>query len=551
MGTALDVSIDGGKTFENDWTAQNIHVDHHVLWINPKNPDHMLMGNDGGFYISFDGARTWSFQNNIPIAQYYVMAIDNRDPYHIYGGLQDNGTWGIPSRTYSRVGILNEDVVNVGGGDGFNPAVDPRDFNVVYAESQYGALRRVDLVTGAGSGIQPSPEDTTETYRFNWNSPLLISPNDPDVIYFGGNKVFKTTDQGESWEPISEDLTKNENPTEWKILGLTPSPRPYNTLTAIAESPLREGLIYVGADDGSVHRTTDGGATWEDLSDKFTGLGEGRFVNKIHASPSDPSTAYIAITGHYHDDYAPHLFKTTNAGESWTSITGDMPMEAVVMVVVEHPVNPNVLFAGVHNGLMVSVNGGRHWVRVGDNLPPVSVNDIMIKNGDLVLATYGRGIVILDDVAFLAGLTGEILAEDAHLFPVREAEQAILNNRDMSNKAARFAGPNPDYGALVTYWLKDAPPPGDTAVAIQILDSDGKVIRELTGPDQQGFNRIAWDLRMTPDSTQAAAAAGPPAGFRRRGPQLVDVDPGDYTVKLTARGQELVQTVTLVPDKRK
>jgi photosystem II stability/assembly factor-like uncharacterized protein len=573
MGTQLDVSIDGGKTFENDWTAQGIHVDHHAMWINPENPDHMLMGNDGGFYLTYDGARTWSFLNNLPIAQFYVMEIDNRDPYHIYGGLQDNGTWGIPSRSYSRVGILNEDVVNVGGGDGFAPAIDPRDFTVVYAESQYGALRRVDLVTGESSGIQPSPEDTTETYRFNWNSPVLISPHNPDVMYFGGNKLFKTTDRGENWETLSEDLTRNETPSEWEILGLKPSLRPYNTLTAIAESPLREELIYVGADDGSVHKTTDGGATWQPLSDKFDIRGEGRFVTKIHASSSDASTAYIAFTGHYHDDYRPHLFKTTNAGESWTRITGDMPAEAVVMAVVEHPDNPSLLFAGIHNGLMVSVDGGAHWTRAGGNLPPVSVNDIKIKNGDLVLATYGRGIMILDDVAPLARLTGEILAGDAYLFPVRDAEQYYRNNRDMSNKAARFAGPNPDYGALITYHLKDPPPPAGPSdeppasgtaapsvepgagqegpaeapdVAIQILDGDGKVIRELTGPDSPGFNRIAWDLQMTPDSTEAP----PPQGSRRR-PQLVDVDPGEYTVKLTARGVELVQTVMVVPDRRR
>ena len=556
MGTQLDVSIDGGKTFENDWTAQGIHVDHHAMWINPKNPAHMVMGNDGGFHISYDGARTWSFLNNIPIAQYYVIGIDNRDPYHIYGGLQDNGTWGIPSRTYSRVGILNEDVVNIGGGDGFAPVVDPRDFNVVYSESQYGALRRVDLVTGASSGIQPSPEDTTETYRFTWNSPVLISPHDPDVIYFGGNKLFKTTDQGENWEAVSEDLTRNETPSEWEIMGLKPSLRPYNALTAVDESPLQEGLIYVGADDGSVHRTIDGGETWEPLSDKFDLEGEGRFVTKIHASSSDPATAYIAFTGHFHDDFRPHLFKTTNAGDTWTRITGDMPSEGVVMAMVEHPDNPSLLFAGIHNGLMVSVNGGEHWTRAGGDLPPVSVNDIKIKNGDLVLGTYGRGIMILDDIAYLEQLTEETLAEDAYLFPVRDAEQYYRNNRDMSNKAARFAGPNPDYGALITYYLKDPPPPNDLStedqpseapeVGIQILDGEGTVIRELAGPDRQGFNRIAWDLRMTPDSTEVP----PPEGGRRR-PQLVDVDPGEYTVKLTARGLELVGAVMVVPDRRR
>jgi photosystem II stability/assembly factor-like uncharacterized protein len=549
MGTQLDVSIDGGKTFENDWTARGIHVDHHVLWINPKNTDHMLMGNDGGFHITYDGARTWSFLNNIPIAQFYVMGIDNRDPYHVYGGLQDNGTWGLPSRTYSRAGILNEDVVNVGGGDGFVPVIDPRDHTVVYAESQYGALRRVDLVTGRSEGIKPVPEDTTETYRFNWNSPVLISPHDPDVIYFGGNKLFKTNDRGENWEVVSQDLTRNETPSEWEIMGLKPSLREYNSLTAIAESPLQEGLIYTGADDGSVHRTPDGGQTWEALTEKFQFEGEVKFVTKIHASSTNPGTAYIAFTGHYYDDFRPYLFKTEDSGISWRSITGDMPAETMVMAIAEHPDNPDLLFAGIHNGLMISLNGGENWTRAGGNLPPVSVNDVMVKNGDLVLATYGRGIVIMDDVAFLAHVSDEVLNEDAYLFPVRETEQYYLNSRTPSNRAARYAGPNPEYGALITYYLGEGSVEAEssdaTGVSIQILDSAGAVIRELTGPDQPGFNRMAWDLRQTREATEGAGAQG----RRRQG--MTDVGPGQYTVRLTARGKEMVQTVRVVPDKRR
>jgi photosystem II stability/assembly factor-like uncharacterized protein len=549
-GTQLDVSIDGGKSFENDWTAQDIHVDHHVMWINPENPDHILMGNDGGFHITYDGARTWSFLNNIPIAQFYAMGIDHRDPYHVYGGLQDNGTWGVPSRTYSRRGIFNEDVVNVGGGDGFVPVIDPRDHTTVYVESQFGGLRRVDLVTGQSTGIKPEPADTTEVYRFAWNSPILISPHDPDVIYFGGNKLFKTTDKGESWEVLSQDLTRNEKPEEWEIMGLKPSLRAYNTLTAIAESPLRQGLIYAGADDGTVHRTLDGGLTWEPITDEFDFQGEVKYVTQIHASSSDAETAYISFTGQYYDDLSPHLFKTEDAGESWRSITGDMPREAVVLVIVEDPDNPDLLFAGVHNGLMVSLDGGEHWTRAGGNLPPVSVNDIEVKDGDLVLATYGRGIIILDDISYLEGLTQEVLDEEAYLFPVREAEQYYRNNRDLSNKAARFAGPNPDYGATITYFLKEDPPPPDSTevaeVSIQILDEAGQVIRELTGPDQQGFNRIAWDLRMPEDTPET-----PEGNENRRRPSMEDVEPGDYTVKLTTRGREMVQTVTVIPDKRR
>lgn len=554
MGTRLHVSIDGGKTFESEWTARDIHVDHHALWIDPGNPDRMLLGNDGGFHITYDGARTWSFLNNIPIAQFYVIEVDDREPYHVYGGLQDNGTWGLPSRTYSRSGILNEDAVNVGGGDGFVPAIDPRDHTIVYSESQYAGLNRVDLVTGRRTRIKPTPEDTTETYRFNWNSPLLISPHDPDVMYLGGNRLFKTTDKGESWEEVSGDLTKNEDPSEWEIMGLKPSLRPYNTLTAVAESPLRRGLIYVGADDGSVHRTTDGGRTWESLSDEFQIEGEGRFVTKIHASPSDPERAYIAFTGHYHDNFRPYLFRTEDAGESWRSISGGLPAQAVVMAVVEHPGNPDLLFAGIHNGLMISLDGGENWTLAGGGLPPVSVNDIRIKDGDLVLGTYGRGIVIMDDIVFLEHLTEEVLGRPAHLFPVRETERYYRNNRRPANRTARFAGPNPEYGALITYYLEEGPA-GDRAsdtrgVTIRILDEEGAVIRELTGPDRAGFNRIAWDLRRVANTAAEKDEEEEQEEGEEDEEELVEVEPGRYTVRLLARGREMEETVTVVQDRR-
>jgi photosystem II stability/assembly factor-like uncharacterized protein len=560
MGTRLSVSIDGGKTFESDWTARGIHVDHHALWINPKNTDHMVMGNDGGFNITWDGARTWSFFNNIPIAQYYMIEVDDRDPYHVYGGLQDNGTWGIPSRTYSRAGILNEDVVNVGGGDGFVPAIDPRDYTVVFAESQYAGLRRVDLVTGRAEGIKPAPEDTTESYRFNWNSPLFLSPHDPDVMYLGGNKLFRTTDKGESWEEVSQDLTRNETPSDWEIMGLKPSLRPYNTLTSVAESPLRPGLIYTGADDGSVYRTLDGGETWEPLSERFDFEGEAKSVTRIHASSSETETAYISFTGHYYDDVRPYLFKTEDAGRSWRSITGDLPSRAVILAIVEHPENPDLLFAGIHNGLRVSFDGGDHWVRAGGNLPYLSVNDIRIKDGDLVLGTHGRGIWIMDDIAFLADLTEEVLEGDAHLFPVRETEAYYLNSRTPSNRAARWAGPNPDYGALITYYLQEGQAPGDPVdeassdppqVSIQILDETGDVIRELTGPDRPGFNRISWDLRRVIEPEASGDEEEQEQATARRRVRMETVESGEYTVRLSARGMEMTQTVTVVPDKRR
>jgi len=551
MGTKLSVSIDGGKTFENDWTARGIHPDHHALWINPENTDHMLMGNDGGFYITYDGARNWRFLNNLPIAQYYAIGVDDRDPYHVYGGLQDNGTWGIPSRTFASVGILNEDAVKVGGGDGFVPVIDPRDFTNVYAESQFGNLKRVDLVTGESHKIRPEADEEDESYRFSWNSPVLISRHDPGIIYFGGNRLFRTADRGDTWEAISPDLTKNEDTADWTIMGLSPALRSYNTLTAIDESALRQGLIYTGADDGSVYRTADGGGTWTSLSSRFDLDAPGRFVTDIHASVSDPAVAYVAFTGHFEDDFRPQLFKTGDAGDSWVRITGDMPDEAVVLTIQEHPDDPDLLFAGVHNGLMVSLDGGKHWRRAGGNLPPVSVNDLRLKDGDLVLGTYGRGIVILDDVSFLAQATDRILEDEAFLFPVRAAELFYPGKRDYANKAARFSGPNPDYGALITYYLREVPADaatqaGEAGTSIRILDADGTVVRELTAPARRGFSRIAWDLQTpvaTPDTPDETADDDAPA--------MVDVEPGVYTVTLSVGEREWTQTLEVIPDRRR
>ncbi|MFC1783713.1 WD40/YVTN/BNR-like repeat-containing protein, partial [Planctomycetota bacterium] len=357
MGTSLAVSEDGGQTFTTSDTAPLIHVDHHVLWINPRNPNHMLLGNDGGLNISYQGGKNWDFIDNLPIGQYYAISIDNRDPYWVYGGLQDNGVWGVASRTYFTDGILNEHTVTVCGGDGFYSAADPRDYNLVYAESQNGGLVLTDLKTGARNSIKPRPQTEGETYRFNWNTPLFLSPHNLDNLYFGGNKLFKTSDQGQTWKEISPDLSKNENLDDILIMGLKPARKPYAALTAIAESPLQQGLIYAGADDGNVHVTKNDGAEWEDITRKFP-LPQDRFVTRVLPSHHDDATAYIAFARYWEaDDFSPYLFKTTDYGSTWTDVTGDMPEMASIKGFAEHPNNPNLLFAGIHNGLLVSIDG--------------------------------------------------------------------------------------------------------------------------------------------------------------------------------------------------
>ncbi|MCP4709199.1 MAG: hypothetical protein GY869_11285 [Planctomycetes bacterium] len=549
MATSLSVSEDGGETFTANQTAPLIHVDHHCLWINPKNPDHMMMGNDGGFYITYESGKNWDFIDKLPFGQYYAISVDNRVPYWVYGGLQDNGVWGVASRTFLSDGILNEHVVTVCGGDGFYSAADPRDYNLVFGESQNGGLVLTNIKTGSRQNVKPrAPQG--DTYRFNWNSPFFISTHDPDNFYFGGNKLFKTRDKGQNWETISDDMSKNENLDDVLIMDLKPARKPYASLSTIAESPLQQGLIYAGTDDGNVRVTKDDGKNWVDLTSKFP-LPQDRFVTRVLPSHHDVATCYVSFTRYWEaDDFTPYLFKTTDYGQSWTDVTGDMPEMACIKCVVEHPGNPDLLFAGIHNGLLLTIDGGNHWIRLaGANLPPVAIDDIKIAPGDndLVLGTYGRGIIILDDIAFLEYLDNAVLNSAGYLFPPRDTYKFNRASRYMFSEAARYVAPNPDYGVLITYYLDselsvDTP---ETPFKIEILNDQGNIIRELTNPPgQMGINRIVWDLRATPTSQQR----GQRGGVRSRSG---DVEPGRYTVKLAIGAMELSQSVIIKPDPRK
>ena len=568
---SLNVSIDGGKTFRSD-TADKIHVDHHALWINPSNPDHLMLGNDGGLYFSYDGSRNWDFIDNLPIGQYYDIGLDTRDPYWVYGGTQDNGTWAVPSRTYSGLGIMNNDVVNIAWGDGFYTIPDPRDHRVIYANSQSGRTYLVDYETGEEKGIRPVPEDPEEEYRFNWSTPMLLSPHDPDVAYYGGNKLFKTSARGHTWQEISPDLTANQ---EWETLPILGVVRDddtlsrddgvsaFGTLTTIAESPLEAGVLYVGSDDGYVQVTRDGGQTWENLMDRF-GLPGPRWVSRVIASLHAAGTAYVAFDGHQDDDFRPYLFKTTDYGGRWTGVSGDLPAGTVINALAEHPRNANLLLAGTESGLFVTVNGGRHWVLMHGTLPRVPIDDVIInaRENDVILGTHGRSIIVLDDMALLEELTAAVLESEAHLFSLRTATQYHELRQLPVPGASEFSGPNPDYGALITYYLKSEPPmrsteagddgsageePAEPTVQIRVLDRAGRTVRELEGPDRGGFNRVAWDLRY-PLSYEVEEGEGQGGWFGPpKGPFVV---PGEYTVMLQARGRELRQTVAVRVDPR-
>lgn len=564
LGTNLHLSVDAGKTFTTTGTGDRIHVDHHALWIEPSNPDHLMLGNDGGLYFSFDGSRSWDFIDNLPIGQYYDIGLDDRDPYWVYGGTQDNGTWALPSRTDTKLGITNSHVVNIAYGDGFFTQPDPTNKRYVYANSQSGRTYLVDLETMEEKGIRPVPEDPKEAYRFNWSTPLLISRHDPTVAYYGGNKLFRTDDRGQLWREISPDLTKHQ---EWKKLPLMGERNDdtlsrddgvsdFGTITTIAESSLDKALLYVGTDDGNVQMTRDAGKTWQNVTSRFALPGP-RWVNRVIGSRHAAGTAYAAFDGHYDDDFKPYVFKTTDSGASWTSIAGDLPDGTVINALEDHPGSAQVLFAGAESGLFFTINGGRNWARAGGTLPMVPVDDIVYheKTGDLVLGTHGRSIIVLDAADVIAAVTPAVLSEPLHLFAPRPASQMYQARQLPTPGASEFSGPNPPVGALITYYLRDevpAPPADKSAtstetpvVPITIFDRDNKVVRELKGPGKKGLNRVAWDLRYALSFTPRDGDEGwfgPPVG-----PYVL---PGEYSVKVSALDKEVRGKLVVTTDPR-
>lgn len=550
LDTQLYMSIDGGRTFTTDSTGQKIHVDHHALWIDPNDPEHMMLGNDGGLYFTYDGAHNWEFIDNIPIAQFYHIAVDNRDPYWIYGGAQDNGTWGVPVRTNEQAGILNSDVINIAFGDGFQVAPDPTNPRLIYANSQSGRAYVVDLDTHEERGITPVSADPKERLRFNWDTPILVSPHDPKVYYFGGNKLFTTSDRGTTWRAISPDLTRH---LDVRTLSYGPGfaaeagggAGDFGSMTTISESPKTAGTIYVGTDDGNVQMTTDGGARWTDLTERFH-LPGARWVSTVLASRHEARTAFVAFDGHTDDDLKPYLFKTTDDGATWTSIAGDLPRGDPVKTLTEDPRNPSLLFAGTEFGLYWTFDAGRHWVLASGNIPRVRVDKILVneKTNDLILGTHGRGIIVLDDIAALEAGGAADTGADAALYPIRPATESYEWRVLPVVGSFKFAAPNPPVGALLTYSLRGAGTAG-TAVTIRVFASDGSLVQELTGPGENGIHRVVWDLRnqfKVPPPPDEDGWFG-----TLRAPYVL---PGTYTVKLAARGHEVAQTVEVRTDPR-
>jgi photosystem II stability/assembly factor-like uncharacterized protein len=583
MGVYMQVSDDGGKTLRRlgqKWR----HVDDHVIWVNPRDSRHYRVGCDGGIYESFDGGANWIFMANLPVTQFYDIAVDESGPfYHVYGGTQDNFTLGGPSRTRSIHGITNADWFVTLGGDGFHCRVDPKDANTVYATLQYGVLSRFDRRTGQSTIIQPQAGKDDAPLRWNWDSPLIISPHKNTRLYFAANRLFRSDDRGDSWTPVSGDLTRQLDRDKLPVMGKLWGPDAvarhqstsfYGNCLALSESPKKEGLIYVGTDDGLVQVTEDGGKNWRKI-DKFPGVPDQTYVTRLLASQHTAERVYLAFDNHKNGDFAPYLLKSADAGRTWTSIKGDLPERGSVLALAEDHVNPDLLFAGTEFGLCFTTDGGKKWLRLKSGLPTIAVKDLAIQRhmNDLVVGTFGRGIYVLDDYSPLRELTAEALARDAALCPVRDAYQYIPTRQyGLPGKAfqgsALYTADNPPFGATFTYYLKDSiksqkqtrrdaekeaakkgnPPAYATkdqlraedeeespTILLTVSDADGKPLRTLTGPATQGLHRVAWDLREPAPVLPRPPAKEDDEDLFAAGPQGPLVLPGVYRVTLAKR----------------
>jgi photosystem II stability/assembly factor-like uncharacterized protein len=628
-GLAFSKSTDAGKTFKSLQQAIP-HSDHHAIWIDPNNGNHIVIGNDGGLNVSYDQGATWEYINTIPSAQFYAISVDMRKPYYIYGGLQDNGSWGGPSQVRNQAGITNSEWFRVGGGDGFYTLSDPIDHNTVYSESQNGAMTRLDLRTGRNVSIRPraaarprgrgaagsaassaaspaaSPAPTEdpiaaiaeaaaaqgfggfgglfanaqpnivpappvgEQYRFYWNTPLVMSPHNPRMIYAGSDRLFRSLDRGDTWMAVSGDLTKKIDRNTLSIMNVAGKDpmaskndgyQNYSHIVTIAESPKLPGVIWVGTDDGNIQVSRDNGTSWINVAGNVPGISDKYHISRVEPSHYDAGTCYLAVDGHRLDDLKPYLFVSRDYGASWTSLVNNLPQTGHVNVITEDPKSKDLLYVGTEFGLFISLNGGAEWKPLMSGMPTVRVDDILVhpRENDLVVGTHGRGIFILDDITPLQLLSQKVTDADVHVFDVRPGTQ-WLNDVRYSRAAAGarvFRGLNPPSGTAITYYLKSAPA-GD--VKITISDYTGKVVRNLTGTKEVGINRVQWNLRGDPPPRPAnlppgvgggggaGGGGGGGGGFGGLFTQGLQVEPGTYIVKLNIGGKDYSTKVVVEAD---
>jgi photosystem II stability/assembly factor-like uncharacterized protein len=533
MGYSVIASEDGGKSFAN--AAAGSHGDWHDLWINPANPKHIVGADDGGLWYSYDGGNRWWKANNLPVSQFYHVSVDDRDPYQVYGGLQDNSSW-VGDSEYPG-GITNSRWENLYGGDGFWAFSDPADPNYAYAESQGGHLGRVDRRTLEGRDIQPKAA-YREKLRYNWNTPVHLSPNEKGTIYIGSQFLFRSRDHGVTWDRISPDLTTNDpvRQRQEQSGGITvdnSAAEMNTTIYSISESPKAAGQIWVGTDDGNVQLTRDGGKSWTNVTRNLK-LPKGNWISWVEASRYDPAVAYVTVDRHTYGDMAPHLYRTADYGRTWQPLIG-APTEGVrgyAHVVKEDRVDPQILFVGTEMGLFASLDGGASWAQFKpNNFPDVAVRDLALqeREDDLVIATHGRGIWIVDDIAPLRALDARRLAANAVLIPGRAVEQRIVSYGGWVEGSASYAGENPPDGAVITYYQKARHVIG--RMKLEILDEQGRLVQELPASKRRGLNRVVWTMRTKPPVVPPAASL---AGYSTLGQRVL---PGRYTVRLTKAGE--------------
>ena len=545
-GFTLTVSTDGGESFSGlfgrGFNMGTVHSDHHALWVNPANPHQLILGTDGGAYMSEDRALTWRHVRSLPVSQFYHVSHDNEWPYSVYGGLQDNGSWKGPSR--SSGGITGGDWENVGGGDGFWAFADPADSNTLYVEYQGGQLSRFNVTTGESKSIKPYAREGEEKLRFNWNTPIHLSPTEEGVVYYGSQYLHRSTDRGDSWNTISPDLTtddpQRQRQAESGGLSIDNTTAENNaTIYAISESPKNSEVVWVGSDDGLVHVTRDGGGSWTKVTPDVP---EGTWVSSVQASPWGEATAFITFDGHRAGDMATYVFRTDNFGANWTSITSE-GLEGYAWVVKQDPVNADLLYVGTEFGLFISLDGGGRWARFKENLPKVAVHDLAIHptEHDLILATHGRGVYIIDDLSPLRGLTTEILESNVAILPSRPSVMVLPGGMSWFGSDDEFVGANATEAATIDYWLKKRHLFGD--LKIEIFNADGELITTLPGRKRRGLNRVGWPMRLPAPKMPAAKALV----FAFEGPRVPE---GSYTFKLTKGKEVLEGQVELVADPR-
>jgi photosystem II stability/assembly factor-like uncharacterized protein len=594
MDVRIQVSDDGGTTFRR-LEEEAKHSDNHALAFRPDDPDWLLAGTDGGLYESFDLAESWRFVANLPVTQFYKLAVDDASPfYSVYGGTQDNSTQGGPTRTDSVNGIRNADWFITLFADGHQPAVEPGNPNIVYSEWQQGNLVRTDRTTGGIVYIQPQPEPGDPPERFNWDAPILVSPHSPTRLYYASQRVWRSDDRGDSWSPVSPDLTRNQDRVLLPVMGRQwSSTAPwdfvamsaYNTITSLAESPVAEGVLWAGTDDGLLQVSADGGANWRAIAvGSLPGVPKTAFVNDIKADLFDADTAYVCLDNHKYGDFRPLLVKTTDLGRTWTSLTGDLPGRHLVWRLVQDHVEKDLLFAATEFGVFFTVDGGVHWIELAGGLPTIAFRDLAIqrRENDLVGASFGRGLFVLDDYTPLRGASGEKLEAEALLFDPRPAlwyvpRRTLGQDGQASQGGAYYVAENPPFGAVFTYYLKtgyqtlettrrkaekelekewkNTPYIGveamererrqpEPVMVLTVRDASGEIVRTLTGPAGKGFHRVAWDLRY-PSSTAIRTVSDEEGGGDRRrstGSGFM-APPGRYSVTLATKLDGVVTEV--------